>query len=236
MFDRFLALGDSISIDRYPALDLSDQGREHPHSGAVSLLYDNDDQLWPEFSGRDLRTLYPGITFERRRDDLTADGAVIGDVLRSQIPQLPAGDERTLVTLTIGGNDLLSSIGRRDAPPDLAGALLERLSTILGEIRKALPYALILLGTVYDPSDGTETLYGQHLPQEARWLDQYNAGIRKMAAKIEEVRLADIHRHFMGHGMSAAPEDRWYWNRSIIEPSARGASEVRRLWLEALGL
>lgn len=236
MFDRYLAMGDSISIDRYPALDLMDQGLEHPHSGAVSLLYQNDDILWPEFKGRDLRTLHPGIIFDRRRDDLTADGAMLPDVERSQLHHLTSNDERTLVTLTIGGNDLLSSIGRTDAADDLATRLLGRLSAILGSILKARPYSLVLLGTVYDPSDGTETLYGQHLPREARWLDEYNAGIRELASKIDEVRLADIHHHFMGHGMTAPPADRWYWSRSIIEPSARGASEVRRLWLEALSL
>jgi len=51
------------------------------------------------------------------------------------------------------------------------------------------------------------------------------------------VRPIPIHDHFLGHGLSKPdPDARWYWRHSIIEPSACGASEVRRLWLEALGL
>ena len=33
------------------------------------------------------------------------------------------------------------------------------------------------------------------------------------------------------HGADAI---RWYWRRNLIEPSARGASEVRRTWLRAV--
>ena len=29
-------------------------------------------------------------------------------------------------------------------------------------------------------------------------------------------------------------DEQWYLRESIIEPNARGASEVRRLWLEAI--
>lgn len=236
MFHRYIALGDSISIDRYPALDLSDRGQDYPHSGAVSLFYQNEDGLWPEFEGRDLRTAFPDLEFDRHTDDLTADGATLPDVERIQLKRLSRSGERTLITLTIGGNDLLSVLGSATAGPDLASRLLQRLSIVLDGIRAARPAATILLGTVYDPSDGTQTLYGQHLPREARWLDEYNGGIREMCDGAADLKLADIHRHFMGHGLSVAAEDRWYWSRSIIEPSAVGASEVRRLWLEAIGL
>jgi hypothetical protein len=34
--------------------------------------------------------------------------------------------------------------------------------------------------------------------------------------------------------VTAAEEERWYWRRSLIEPNALGASEIRRLWLETL--
>jgi hypothetical protein len=46
--------------------------------------------------------------------------------------------------------------------------------------------------------------------------------------------LADAHAHFLGHGVSVPEADRWYWRRSLIEPNARGASELRHLWLNAL--
>jgi hypothetical protein len=34
--------------------------------------------------------------------------------------------------------------------------------------------------------------------------------------------------------VSVPDEDRWYWKRSLIEPNARGASEVRHAWLDTL--
>ena len=40
----------------------------------------------------------------------------------------------------------------------------------------------------------------------------------------------DVHRHFLGRGVTAAEGDRWYWRRNLIEPNARGASEIRRVW------
>ena len=48
------------------------------------------------------------------------------------------------------------------------------------------------------------------------------------------VLLADLYAHFLGHGVSAPEAERWYWKRSLIEPNARGASEVRHLWLATL--
>jgi hypothetical protein len=46
--------------------------------------------------------------------------------------------------------------------------------------------------------------------------------------------IADVHEHFLGHGASAPEEERWYWRRSLVEPNAMGASEIRRVWRDAL--
>jgi hypothetical protein len=90
---------------------------------------------------------------------------------------------------------------------------------------------------VYDPTDGSGLLpelsarYGR-LPIEH--LHRFNDHVRRVAGRTSGSRLADVHRHFLGHGVSAPPADRWYWKGSLIEPSARGASEIRRLWWRAL--
>lgn len=72
-FARYIALGDSISIDLYPSLDLGDRSPAEPAEevGATSRLYRNRDDLWPEFTGCDLSTRWPGIEYL----DQTADGA-----------------------------------------------------------------------------------------------------------------------------------------------------------------
>jgi hypothetical protein len=95
----------------------------------------------------------------------------------------------------------------------------------------------LIVATVYDPSDRTGKIPGVYddagpLPLDV--LDRLNADIRSIAMGTPGVLLADVYAHFLGHGVSVADEDRWYWKRSLIEPNARGASEVRRLWLDAL--
>ena len=203
----YLALGDSISIDDYPRLETGVDG-----IGAASLFY------------RELAARFPGIAY----DDLTADGATADSVLGWQLPAITKSDEPTIVTITAGGNDLLLAIGGRHSP---AETILSRLSRIVADLLERRPNALTILGTIYDPSDGTNVLEGQRLDREAKWLKAVNDGIRAMAT--DQIRIADIHRHFLGHGLTAPPPERWYWSGSIIEPSARGAREVARLWWEA---
>ncbi|HEV7501777.1 MAG TPA: SGNH/GDSL hydrolase family protein [Vicinamibacteria bacterium] len=234
----YVALGDSMSIDRYP--DLDHAGRERLRRpvtglGAASLLARNDDHVWPEFAGRDLVTRFPGIECHLR----AADGATTEDVLASQIDALDGVDakEEALVTLTAGGNDLLSLLGAAEGTGDAGVArLLRNLAAIVDAVRDRLPRALILMANVYDPTDGTGDLDGHRLrPPERRWLRDGSAGVGRLCAE-RGARLVDVHGHFAGHGRSAPAAERWYWAESIIEPGAVGASEIRRLWLSALDL
>ncbi len=239
VFARYIALGDSISIDSYPAHDVE---RRHPGKastselGAASLLHRNDDKLWPEFRGNDLRTRYPSLQF----DDLTADGATTRSLL-SQVSRVSRSDEATLVTITAGGNDLLGEIGFRgqalDGGDTPVNAIAGRLRDAVTQLLELRPNSVVLVSTVYDPSDGTNRLpgYSRPLEREAQWLRDYNDAVRKLAASDRRLRLADIQQHFLGHGLTVPEPQRWYLAESIIEPNARGASEVRRVWLEALG-
>ncbi len=234
--DTYVALGDSMSIDRYPNLDHADrQTLSLPVTGlgAASLLARNDDYVWPEFAAHDLVTISPGIDcrFEAR------DGATTESVLDSQVDALrgidPGGE--ALVTLTAGGNDLLRLIGATDRAGQ-AGvrAVLDNLDAILGVVRDRLPRAMVLVANVYDPTDGTGDLEGTRLrPQEMRWLADGNAGVERLCRQ-RGAQLIDLHRHFAGHGRSAPAAKRWYWTGSLIEPGMAGASEIRRLWLAAV--
>jgi lysophospholipase L1-like esterase len=244
-FDHFIALGDSISIDLYPALDAGGRGEAERGLGAASLLYRNHDDRWPEFRGRDLSTLIPRIRYRDGHDfsspsrlpsdNLTVDGATTSDVLERQIPLVEPSEEATIVTVTAGGNDMLQYLGSRRVPADLVDGMIDRLHRMVREIRDRLPRSTILLGTVYDPSDGTNVLHGIRHDREAEWLARFNDEVRRIATG-DAIRLIDIHRHFLGHGITAPEADRWYWSGLIFEPNLRGASEVRRLWLEALGI
>jgi lysophospholipase L1-like esterase len=204
---HYLALGDSISIDEYPFRETGRRGL-----GAASLFH------------RDLEEM----TFE----NLAEDGATTEDVLRLQIPR--ARGRATIVTITAGGNDMLMNLRNPRPPARLVEGIVERLQAIIDQLHAKFPTARLLPGTIYDPSDGTSRLYGERLDREAEWLARVNAAIRDLARRHDAVTLIDIHRHFLGHGVTAPEPDRWYWSELIFEPNARGAAEVRRLWLEAL--
>jgi len=245
-FARYLALGDSMSIDRYPALDATEAtgsvGRgpaqlfvELP-LGAASLLYRNEPVYWPEFQGRDLASRHQDVSFT----NLASDGATIGDVFGAQLPEVEASDDPVLVTLTIGGNDLLSAYAGKPSPEVMRHAvqdIIEGHRVLVERLRQMLPRALIVTTTVYDPTDGTGKLPGVlpgvgKLPLEH--LDAYNDSVRQLATGDPALLLADAHRHFLGHGVTVKPKDRWYWRHSAIEPSAEGANEIRRVWVEAI--
>lgn len=246
-FARYFALGDSMSIDLYPALDAGETdvavalewdaraGAVAP-LGAASLLHRNVHDRWPEFAGNDLVTRDPSTALV----NLAEDGATIGDVFGSQLALVPEDAERTLVTLSIGGNDLLSAFANQPKPALLRQVvkdIAEAYEFLVEALRRSRPNARLVLTTVYDPSDDTRQIPGVFeeagpLPLEA--LHDLNDRIRGIAAGLDDCGVADAYRHFLGHGVTAEESDRWYWHRSWIEPNARGASEIRRLWLDAL--
>jgi len=246
-FSDYVALGDSMSIDLYPALDAGETDvavalERAVHAGAVapigaaSLLYRNDDARWPEEEGDDLVTQYPGVTFA----NLASDGATIGEVFGEQLPQLAESDAESLITLTIGGNDLLSAFSnkpRMSLLEAIARDVAEAYEFLLDALHRARPNALVVLTTIYDPSDGTGHIPGvleQAGPLPLPVLQGLNERIRTLAAGTPRTALADVHAHFMGHGATAPEDERWYWRRSLIEPNAVGAHEIRKVWRGAL--
>ena len=244
---EYVALGDSMSIDLYPALDAGEAevsvalewdaraGAVAP-LGAASLLYRNVDERYPEFTGRDL------VSRDRRATQLilAEDGATIGDVFGSQMSQLEESEAPTLVTLSVGGNDLLSAFANRPAAALLRGIVrdvAEAYEFLVEALRRARPNATLVLTTIYDPSDDTGQIPGVlegagTLPLES--LHDLNARIRALADRTPGGVVGDAYARFLGHGVTAAEADRWYWRRSWIEPNAAGASEIRRVWLDAI--
>jgi lysophospholipase L1-like esterase len=191
---------------------------------------------WPEEQGADLVSRYPGIELR----NLASDGATIGDVFGEQLPQLAESEEESLVTLTIGGTDLLSAFAnkpRASLLEAIARDVRDAYEFLLDAVRRARPNALIVLTTIFDPSDRLGRIPGVledagKLPLDV--LDGLNAHIRTLASGTPKVALADVYVHFLGHGASVPEEDRWYWRRSLVEPNAVGASEIRRVWRDAL--
>ncbi|MGH7579147.1 MAG: SGNH/GDSL hydrolase family protein [Gemmatimonadales bacterium] len=236
-FTLYVALGDSMSSDHYPTCDVRDldapPARLDP-LGAAALLHHNDDLRWPEFRGRDLEAHSPGVEFL----NLTEDGAMIDDVATEELARLgrDSRDPGILLSLTAGGNDLLDALAGGSPLEGAVRRIVRRYTDLVETVREELPKATMMLTTVYDPTDGSGMLPGLErqgkLPLEH--LDRFNQQVRQTARDIPGVLLADVHHRFLGHGMTAPERERWYWRRNLIEPNARGASEIRRVWLELL--
>jgi lysophospholipase L1-like esterase len=232
-FTHYVALGDSMSSDHYPTCDA--RGLDLPPArldplGAAALLNRNADDRWPEFAGLDLEHRHRGLVFT----DLTEDGATIDDVLTAELARLghDSSDPGIVVTLTAGGNDLLGALFAGRPLDHAVERIRRRYRELIALLREELPRATLILTTVYDPTDGTGRLPGLEglgpLPLE--YLDRFNGEVREAADRTAGAVFADVHRHFLGHGVSASEPDRWYWPRNLIEPNARGASEIRRVW------
>jgi acyl-CoA thioesterase-1 len=178
----------------------------------AQLIVRNDDRLFPQFKGRDLWSL-GGADLQHRAQD----GARVGDLpaeARSLRVSGPA-----VVLLTIGGNDLLGGL-----VTDRAGIV--RFERQLDQCLAGLAIGPVLLGNVYDPTfgDDSRNFLGVD-PRVARAnFDRVNDVIRSLAARYGE--LVDVHRHFLQGDPS--------WVTQTIEPSLRGASEVRAAFLPAV--
>ncbi len=246
-FSQYIALGDSMSIDLYPALDAGEvevavalerrvEAGVIAPLGAASLLFRNNDARYPDSQSLDLVSRYPGITMQNR----ASDGATIGDIFGEQLMSLEATDGSSLVTLTAGGNDLLSAFANRPRASLLDAIrqeVMDAYDFLVDAIRRAVPDATVILTSIYDPSDDTGHIPGVFenagaLPIHV--LREMNDHIRSVAEGTPNCLFADAYSLFLGHGASAPVEERWYWKRALVEPNAMGADELRRLWWDLL--
>ncbi len=229
----YVALGDSISIDDYAG---------GPGRGGASLLFRNRDDDFPAWRGRDLLSSDPAAAFSL----LATDGATTRTLAQAQLPRLRTLPRSpTLVTLTIGGNDLLSAYGDTAAARAVIGSVGTAVDAALGEIAGLLaPGGRVVVGTVYDPSDGTGDAGRLGLPP---WpdavvvIDELNEALRGAAAR-NGAAVAEIAGVFLGHGLRVGdptqreprPRERDLWFCDLIEPNAWGADGVRAAFWAAL--
>ena len=193
--------GDSI-------LDCARYNVRGVHPG--QLLVRNDDDLFPEFRQRDLASRTSARLEHRAVDGATVDG------LAAQARGL-SHDSNAVALLTIGGNDLLRGLAAD------SGAGLRRFERKLATFLGALHLPSVLIGTVYDPTFGDD---GRNfLGVEAGVARANHRRVNEVlaAAAAKHGALVDLHAHFLTGDPS------WYVH--TIEPSIRGASEVRRVFL-----
>lgn len=197
--------GDSV-------LDCARYNDEGVHPG--QLLVCNNDRIFPEFIGRDLQTRGPA-----RLDHRATDGATV-DALPGQARGLRV-EGPALALLTIGGNDLIRGLAGDN------GVGIRDFEHKLGTFLEHLPIRPVLLGSVYDPTFGDDSRNFLGIePSVARANHRRVNGVIAALAKRHGGRFVDLHAHFLQGDAS--------WFTRTIEPSLRGASEVRRAFLAAL--
>ena len=151
----------------------------------------------------------------------------------------------TLVTLTVGGNDLLSAYGDTAAARDVVARVQAAVARTLQAVEPLLlPGGRVVVGTVYDPSDGTGDATRLGLPpwpDGVEMIAELNAALREVA-RSQGAAVAEIAEAFHGHGVLAGdvrwpdprPAQRDLWFCNVIEPNAWGADGVRAAFRAAL--
>jgi hypothetical protein len=197
--------GDSV-------LDCGHYNERGLHPGALILR--NDDALFPEFAGRDLASHGPA-----QLDHCAVDGATVAG-LAAQVRGLARSHARAAAILSVGGNDLLQGLAAD------TGRGMREFERALERFLRELPVRPVLVGTVYDPTFGDDSR--NFLGVDARVARanhrRVNEVLAHMAARYGT--LVDVHAHFLTGDAS--------WFTHTIEPSLRGASEVRRAFLPAV--
>lgn len=126
---------------------------------------------------------------------MAVPGAMSQDVLSYQVPQAhlflanTGQSYRKVITLTVGGNDLLQVLQGAD-PTIVLAAFGQNLGQILGQLRFQFPDARIYVANYYDPK----------LPvaSEKDLVIALNQVIAIVASQVPQVKLVDIFTAFEG--------------------------------------
>lgn len=194
---RYLALGDSMSIDKYTNVE---------NGGAVS-----------QFSK---------LICANELQDLTHDGFTTDAVIDSLTKVSLKPD---VITLTVGGNDLLQrpswNTDRHSLQDPNTEETLKKLNRIFSSLYRF--HCKVIVNTIYDPTDGDEALLRQlgMSGQFREAYDEINNAIRRMARRYGFI-LSDLQQLFTGHGINSADT----WLTMEIEPNYAGATAIAKCW------
>ena len=238
--DTVIFLGDSITAGAGSPGDDEDY---------VRLLV-NNTSTWPDWDGKDLTTLYPGIDVV----DVSKSGSWTGTVLNDQIERLEEQvaypfEGEILVVITVGGNDLQSVLLNPSTVED-------RLEKTVDNWRKIAEYFLdeqrfpdgttVLMANVYEPTDAVgqagDCFYGLNISSLLPSLHEANDQFRGLAEELG-FSVLDMRGTFLGHGFNYndpntphyVEDDPSLWlANDCIHPNPRGHHEIRAMFWRAI--
>ena len=134
--------------------------------------------------------LYQGGVFDTMPNTLFANAAVSGvtsqQVLEYQVPQATDAFYPQVITLTVGGNDLLKILS--GANPYVVLAEFEiNLRVIMEKLKAGLPQTKIIIGNLYTIPE---------IPGANETVPAFNAIVARVAADYG-VRVADVYNAFL---------------------------------------
>jgi lysophospholipase L1-like esterase len=152
--------------------------------------------------------------------NMAVPGTVTDDVLKFQVPQVKRFFSQTgydypqVITLTVGGNDMMTVLNGAD-PQTVLQTLYGNMFSILSTLHSNFPNARIFVGNVYDPN--------LDIPNEELLVMRLNQTIAYAVAatNTNSVTLVDLHSAFQGrHGLLLS--DRPHSDVEQIHPTDAG--------------
>lgn len=214
---RYMALGDSLAAG-YKAMPAT--------KGYVFQLY------LDEVFGRLTETVF---------DNAAVPGATSDDLLHFQLPQVPRF-RPTVVTLSIGGNDLLSLLG--DVPPTESQvlAVLNRFGNNLGQTLVSLCFQMPTSGQIY-----LHNLYEiPQIPPAAAVVPLFNATLAGVIASVRQlpqcgdktIGVADVFGAFAGQDgllLIERFEKKGFENTFEVHPTNQGHRVIEDAFRAVIG-
>ena len=201
----YVSLGDSLAVG---------VGSSDPRERGYAPIYRD---LLAEETGRNVRLVQLGVSGE------TSESFVSGaDPQLARAEAALHEDPGAVVTLSLGGNDLLRAANGTDAEREAALARYARnLDRILKDLRSASdPEPRISILALYNPAPGSFT---------DEWAGKLNETVRAVAAR-NGAAVAAGDEAFRGHEAEYARHARYPWD---IHPTDKGHEALARAFAEA---
>ncbi|OGQ89042.1 MAG: hypothetical protein A2289_18685 [Deltaproteobacteria bacterium RIFOXYA12_FULL_58_15] len=224
------------------------------------LLIQNNNGIYPQWRGRDLRSHFASVTSNNQAISGSASCDYSTSDITYVLQQDPHTWKPTVVVITLGGNDLIHNYNC--SSPGECHAFCSSLAAatswadnyrqrMIGFIQAAKASitgpTYILLANIYDPTDGVGDIEnaGVGLPPWPDGFDVlalYNQQIEQIALATGAV-LVDMRAAMLGHGIhfddrsnpyyDAGDPTYWYC-QNLEDPNDRGYHAIRAAFWQAI--
>jgi hypothetical protein len=177
---------------------------------------------------------YPGITYE----NYAVDGAVIPDVVKTQLAKVAPGPGHVFVNLFIGGNDLAAHITESDTAAVASWEKLkpqaiadhETMFAYFNDKSKFPDGATFMINSQYNPFDECVAgFYSFVSLRKQQIIGEFNQVLSTLVSAHKNSALVDQYSSFLGHGHNAknatCPKyvaNYAVWMSDMVHPNAEG--------------